>query len=198
MSWEDFDVDAVAEEPDFGETTAELSTLAPETKPEPKTLSNKELKEQKKTSQKPQEEYVDPLAGLSEEEKLLAMRRIQEEADMKAAHNLYGNIDDLSEMDKVAIITDKDYIKYGKLLGVKGHALYKEKSKQYKLMVKECLKELVADLPSSEINEIASYGEKGGKKSAPSVTVSKKINDLKNELDDDDYYYEEEDDYDFM
>ncbi|EKE42023.1 hypothetical protein ENUP19_0158G0007 [Entamoeba nuttalli] len=215
MSWEDFDI---AEEPDFGETTSTLAALAPETKEETKTVSNKELKEAKKNNVKVAEEYVDPTEGMTEEEKSLALRRQQEESDIKGAERLYQGVDDLHELDTMSVITDKDFQKYGKLLGLKGHSLYKEKSKQYKLLVKECMRELTNDLTSVEIKELSAYMEvlfnqqvqiekeadkkkkKGGKKNLakPATTGKKYTERVEDQLEDDYYDDEDEDDYDFM
>lgn len=199
-----------------GETVSALAQIAPERKEEAKGLSNKELKEKKGNNKKEEAEYVDPTANMTEEERAIAMRRQAEESDMKQAEQLYGNV---NELETMAVITDKDYQKFGKLLGMKGHTLYTPKSKQYKLMVKECMRELVADLSGVDVKELSSYMEvlfnqtvqaekeaekkrkKNSKKTAPKATLGKKINEsIQDQLDDDDSYYDnvnDDDDYDY-
>ncbi|ELP93197.1 eukaryotic translation initiation factor 3 subunit, putative [Entamoeba invadens IP1] len=213
MSWEDFDEDQLAEMPEEGQTTATLNTLVAEKK-EDVTISNKELKQKKAENKVEEKQYVDPLAGLSEEDKAAALKRKQVETDAQSAKKLYAELDETKQLETMSVVTDKDFMKFGQLLGIKGHSLYTEKSKQFKLLVKECLRELTIDMNSIEVKEIASYADvlfnqkiqlekeekkkrKPTKKALPKATLGKKGNEVMDDGDDDVPAYEDLDD-DFM
>ena len=140
-----------------GQTNDELATLVTEKKEE-KVVSNKEIKEQKEKEKKEEEskaKYVDPYAGMTAEEKEIALKKKRQEEDMKAAEEMYGSVNDFKQLDTMAVITDADYRKFGELLGLKGQSLYKPKNKQYLIMVKECIKQLVAELPTADVKEVS-------------------------------------------
>ena len=222
MSWEDWEDCEIAEEADFGTTNEELAQIAPKTE-EIKTKSNKELKAEKQANKKEEVQFVDPTAGMTDEEKKIFIRKQQEEAELKTAEQMFSGVNDFKLLDTMDVQTDKDYQKFGKILGAKGFSLYKPKNQMYKLMIKECMRELVSELNSVDIKELCSFMEvlynqklgnekdqqkkaKKSKKNAamPAKTATfggKQSERLEDQIGDDYYdddYDNYDDEYDFM